>query len=295
MPSKSTILILGATGMLGHSLFTSLSQDKSLTVYGTVRNLKDKKHFSSKLTKRIIGNIDLTDSQSLSAAIQKTKPQVVINCAGLIKQVASSNEVLEVIPINTILPHTLAQMTKACDARLILVSTDCVFSGKKGSYTEADLADCGDLYGQSKLLGEVSNEKHVLTIRTSIIGHELRGGHSLVSWFLNQKGSTTGYAKAIYSGLPTIELARIIRELILPNPKLSGLYHIASEPISKFDLLALIAKIYRKKIALTKSNAPKINRSLNCERFQKVTGYRPKSWQTLVEEMHADYLKSRRS
>lgn len=295
MPSKSTILILGATGMLGHSLFTSLSQDQSLAVYGTVRNPKDKKHFSSKLAKRIIGNIDLTDNQSLGAVIQKIKPQVVINCAGLIKQVASSNEVLKVIPINTILPHTLAQMTKACDARLILVSTDCVFSGKKGLYTETDTADCDDLYGQSKLLGEVSNEKHVLTIRTSIIGHELRGGHSLVSWFLKQKGSTTGYAKAIYSGLPTIELARIIRVLILPNPKLSGLHHIASEPISKFDLLALIARIYRKKIILNKSNTPKINRSLNCDRFQKATGYRPKSWQTLVEEMHADYLKSRRS
>ena len=173
------------------------------------------------------------------------------------------------------------------------MSTDCVFSGKKGSYAETDIADCADLYGQSKLLGEVSNEKHVLTIRTSIIGHELRGEHSLVSWFLKQKGSAKGYTKAIYSGLPTIELARIIRELILPKPKLSGLYHIASEPISKFDLLELIAKIYRKKITLSKSATPKINRSLNCERFQKATGYRPKSWQRLIEEMHADDLKSR--
>ena len=279
--------------MLGHTLFGALSADKSLTVYGTVRNPKSKKLFPAGLAKRIIDNIDLTDSQCLSAVLKKIKPQVVINCAGLIKQVASSNEILEVIPINTILPHTLAQMTKACDARLILVSTDCVFSGKKGSYAETDIADCADLYGQSKLLGEVSNEKHVLTIRTSIIGHELRGEHSLVSWFLKQKGSAKGYTKAIYSGLPTIELARIIRELILPKPKLSGLYHIASEPISKFDLLELIAKIYRKKITLSKSATPKINRSLNCERFQKATGYRPKSWQRLIEEMHADDLKSR--
>lgn len=279
--------------MLGHTLFSALSADKSLSVYGTVRSPKAKKLFPAALAKRIVDQIDLTDSQCLSTVLKKIKPNVVINCAGLIKQVASSNEVLEVIPVNTILPHTLAQLTKACNARLILLSTDCVFSGKKGLYTEADQADCDDLYGQSKLLGEVSNEKHVLTIRTSIIGHELRGGHSLVSWFLKQKGSATGYTKAIYSGLPTIELARIIRELILPKPKLSGLYHIASEPISKFDLLELIAKVYRKKITLSKSATPKINRSLNCERFQKATGYRPKSWQRLIEEMHADDLKSR--
>jgi len=293
MPTKSTVLILGASGMLGHTLFSALSADKSLSVYGTVRSPKAKKLFPAALAKRIVDQIDLTDSQCLSTVLKKIKPNVVINCAGLIKQVASSNEVLEVIPVNTILPHTLAQLTKACNARLILLSTDCVFSGKKGLYTEADQADCDDLYGQSKLLGEVSNEKHVLTIRTSIIGHELRGGHSLVSWFLKQKGSATGYTKAIYSGLPTIELARIIRELILPKPKLSGLYHIASEPISKFDLLELIAKVYRKKITLSKSATPKINRSLNCERFQKATGYRPKSWQRLIEEMHADDLKSR--
>jgi len=293
MPTKSTILILGASGMLGHTLFSTLSADKSLSVYGTVRSPKTKKLFPAALAKRIVDQIDLTDSQCLSTVLKKIKPNVVINCAGLIKQVASSNEVLEVIPVNTILPHTLAQLTKACNARLILLSTDCVFSGKKGSYTEADQADCDDLYGQSKLLGEVINEKHVLTIRTSIIGHELRGGHSLVSWFLKQKGSAVGYTKAIYSGLPTIELAQIIRNLILPNPKLSGLYHIASEPISKFDLLELIAKVYRKKITLSKSNTPKINRSLNCERFQNATGYRPKPWQRLIEEMHADDLKSR--
>ena len=279
--------------MLGHTLFSTLSADKSLSVYGTVRSPKAKKLFPAALAKRIVDQIDLTDSQCLSTVLKKIKPNVVINCAGLIKQVASSNEVLEVIPVNTILPHTLAQLTKACNARLILLSTDCVFSGKKGLYTEADQADCDDLYGQSKLLGEVINEKHVLTIRTSIIGHELRGGHSLVSWFLKQKGSAVGYTKAIYSGLPTIELAQIIRNLILPNPKLSGLYHIASEPISKFDLLELIAKVYRKKITLSKSNTPKINRSLNCERFQKATSYRPKPWQRLIEEMHADYLKSR--
>ena len=292
MPTKLTILILGASGMLGHTLFGALSADKSLTVYGTVRNPKSKKLFPAGLAKRIIDNIDLTDSQCLSAVLKKIKPQVVINCAGLIKQVASSNEILEVIPINTILPHTLAQMTKACDARLILVSTDCVFSGKKGSYAETDIADCADLYGQSKLLGEVSDEKHVLTIRTSIIGHELRGGHSLVNWFLKQKGSVTGYTRAIYSGLPTIELANIIHHLVLPNPKLSGLYQIASEPISKFDLLGLIAKTYQKKVTLTKSSSPKINRSLSYAKFKKQTGYTPKSWVQLVEEMHVDYLRS---
>lgn len=289
MKSKSTVLILGATGMLGNALFRLLSQDPKLIVYGTARNKNAQLEFSKKLSKNLILDVDIEQDQSLLSALSRVKPDVVINCVGLIKQIDSADDVLQAIPINTLLPHRLANLTKQLGARLILVSTDCVFSGKKGNYKESDQPDCTDLYGRSKLLGEIANQKHVLTIRTSIIGHELRGGHSLVNWFLSQKGLVNGYAKAIYSGLPTFEIARIIREFILPNPKLSGLYQIASHPITKFDLLKLIAKTYQKKIQFKKTQFPKIDRSLNYSKFKKATGYKPKSWDRLIQEMHEDY------
>jgi len=292
MKSKKTILILRATGMLGHTLFKSLSKDTQLQVFGTARQKTAKTYFSKELAKRVLVNVDVESDQSLLTVFNKVKPDVIINCVGLIKQVGAANDVLQAIPINSLLPHRLAYLAKQVKARLLLMSTDCVFSGKKGNYKESDQADCTDLYGQSKLLGEIIDQPHVLTIRTSIIGHELRGGHSLVNWFLKQKGVATGYTKAIYSGLPTIELANIIHTLVLPNPKLSGLYQIASEPISKFDLLSLIANTYKKKVALTKASTPKIDRSLSYAKFKKQTGYKPKSWVQLAQEMHDDYKQS---
>lgn len=294
MKKKSTVLILGVTGMLGHTLFRVLTQDKSLHVIGTARNKNAKSLFLNEPGKNILTNIDVLSNSSLTSVLNKTKPDVVINCIGLIKQINEANDTLQAIPINTLLPHRLAILCKEAGSRLILVSTDCVFSGKKGNYKETDRADCNDLYGQSKFLGEIANEKHVLTIRTSIIGHEQRGGHSLVNWFLKQKSSVTGYCKAIYSGLPTVELANIIRDVVLPNVKLHGLYQIASEPISKYDLLQLIAKTYGKKIIISKTNTPKIDRSLSYAKFKKQTGYRPKLWNLLIDEMCADYQQSKK-
>jgi len=292
MKSKKTILILGATGMLGHTLFKSLSKDPQLQVFGTARQKTAKTYFSKELAKRVLVNVDVESDQSLLSVFNKIKPDVIINCVGLIKQVGAANDLLLAIPTNSLLPHRLTYLAKQIKARLLLMSTDCVFSGERGNYKESDQADCTDLYGQSKLLGEIIDQPHVLTIRTSIIGHELRGGHSLVNWFLKQKGTATGYTKAIYSGLPTIELANIIDTLILPNPKLSGLYQISSEPISKFDLLSLIAKTYKKKVTFTKTSTPKIDRSLSYSKFKKQTGYKPKPWAQLVQEMHDDYKQS---
>jgi len=289
MKPKTTVLILGITGMLGSTLFRVLSQDPLLRIYGAARQKSAKTFFPKALAKNIITLGDIESNQSIRALLQKTKPDVVINCIGLIKQLNEANEVLQAIPLNSMLPHRLSLLTKEVGSRLILISTDCVFSGKKGNYKETDRPDCTDLYGQSKLLGEIADEKHVLTIRTSIIGHELRGGHSLVNWFLKQKGSTTGYCKAIYSGLPTAELANILLNTVLANTKLNGLYQIASEPISKYDLLHLIAKSYGKKIVISKANTPKIDRSLSYAKFKKQTGYRPKPWNQLIDEMHSDY------
>lgn len=291
-PKKKTtrILILGASGMLGHTLFQDLGKDKSLQVYGTARQKLAKAWFAPALAKNLLIGVDANQPITIANAIKKVQPDIVINCIGLIKQLGQSNEVMQAIPINTLLPHQLAQWTKEMGARLILMSTDCVFSGKVGNYTESDIPDCADLYGQSKLLGEISDQSHVLTLRTSIIGHELRGGHSLVDWFLSQKKQATAYKQAIYSGLPTIEMAHILKKWVIPNSKLSGLYHLSTLPISKFDLLCLIANTYSKKIILKKSRTPKIDRSLNCKQFIRKTGYMPKDWPTLIEMMHADYV-----
>jgi dTDP-4-dehydrorhamnose reductase len=167
---------------------------------------------------------------------------------------------------------------------LIHVSTDCVFSGSRGNYRESDTSDATDLYGKSKFIGEVSYP-HTITLRTSIIGHELTGNHSLIGWFLAQSGPVKGYTKAIFSGLPTVELARVVRDHVLPNRDLSGLYHVAAEPIDKFDLLNIVAKAYGKDIAIEPDDRVSIDRSLNAERFRAATGYVAPAWPDLIARM----------
>lgn len=279
------ILIFGATGMLGHAVFRVLSNDKRLKVFGTIRSESSKSLFPTALAENLIPNIDIESDDCLKKAFEISQPDVVINCIGIIKQLSDAKDVLKTVPINTLLPYRLAALSKEFGSRLILVSTDCVFSGSKGNYLETDFPDCDDLYGRSKLLGEIVDNENVLTIRTSIIGHELRGGHSLINWFLNQSGSTQGYTKAIFSGLPTNELAEIIRDCISRWPTLHGLYHISAKPINKYDLLNLIATVYDKNIQINKSETVQIDRSLSHQKFHQATGYQAKDWPTLIESM----------
>jgi dTDP-4-dehydrorhamnose reductase len=157
------------------------------------------------------------------------------------------------------------------------MGTDCVFSGAKGMYTEADASDAIDLYGRSKYLGEV-DYSHAITLRTSIIGHELDAARSLVGWFLSKEGSVRGYKRAIFSGLPTVEIARVIRDYVIPYPELQGVYHVSAEPINKFDLLTLVAQVYGKTITIISDEHLVINRSLDSTRFRQATGFAPKSW-----------------
>jgi dTDP-4-dehydrorhamnose reductase len=279
------ILIFGATGMLGHAVFRVLSNDKRLTVFGTIRSESSKSLFPNALADNLIPNIDIESDDCLKKAFEISQPDVVINCIGIIKQLSDAKDVLKTVPINTLLPHRLAALSKEFGSRLILVSTDCVFSGSKGNYLETDFPDCNDLYGRSKLLGEIADNENVLTIRTSIIGHELRGGHSLVNWFLSQNNSAQGYTQAIFSGLPTNELAKIILDCITNWPSLHGLYHVSANPINKYDLLDLIAKVYKKDIHISKNDVVKIDRSLNHEKFSKATSYKAQDWNTLIASM----------
>ncbi|ADE29854.1 dTDP-4-dehydrorhamnose reductase family protein [Rickettsia prowazekii] len=279
------ILILGVTGMLGNSMFRFLTQDSKFNVCATARSNAASLYFSKDLTNKLITNVDVENHDSLVEVLNKTNPDVVINCIGLVKQLADVNDPLKALPINSLLPHRLANLCGLIGSRLIHISTDCVFSGKRGNYKESDFPDCNDLYGRSKFLGEV-DYPHAITLRTSIIGHELASNRSLINWFLSTEGYVKGFTKAIYSGFPTVEFARIIRDFVLPNTELHGLYHVASHPINKFDLLKLVAEIYNKEIEIIPSDELIVERSLDSTRFNSITGYKPPEWRELVKRMY---------
>jgi len=282
---KLKVLVLGASGMLGSTVLRFLARTEDYAVVGSARTSQALTLLPPNLSDRIICGVDADNLDSLARLFATVRPDVVINCIGLIKQLATANEPLEAIPINSLLPHRLARLCAIGGARFIHVSTDCVFSGSKGNYRESDVADAKDLYGLSKYLGEV-NYPHAVTLRTSIIGHELDGAHGLVGWFLTQQGTVRGYARAVFSGLPTAELARVIRDYVIVRPDMCGVYHVSSEPINKYELLSLVARIYGKTIQLVRDEELVIDRSLDSTRFRELTGYAPPAWPQLVQAMH---------
>lgn len=280
------VLILGVTGMLGSAVFRQFSADKRYQVWGTLRNTSGLRHFPAEAQSHLLSNVDVLDHDGLVAVLERVRPSVVINCVGLIKQLADAKDPLSALPINAMLPHRLAKLCALAGARLIHISTDCVFSGRKGLYTEEDMSDAEDLYGKSKFIGELHDLQHAITLRTSIIGHELGSNFSLVDWFLTQDGPVKGYAKAVFSGLPTVELARVIKDYVIPAPELHGLYHVSVAPIDKFELLKLVAEVYEKKIDIVADEQLCINRSLDSSRLCQETGYVPPSWPELIKAMH---------
>jgi len=284
------VLIIGSTGMLGYSLFTNLNDYSELDVYGTARSIKGKEQFFANCADKLFKDVDVHNVKSLENVIATLHPDVVVNCIGLIKQHSISKQHVDAISINSHLPHKLASICDKHNAKLIHFSTDCVFSGQTGDYRENDVPDAQDLYGKSKCLGEVDYEPH-LTLRTSIIGHELSSNVSLIDWFLSQKGKIKGFSKAVFSGLPTCTIARLLAEKILPNSELSGLYQLSVEPIDKFSLLKLVAKFYKKDIEIEESTALCIDRSLNSERLRQEIDFNVPSWGVLISEMYSDYSK----
>jgi dTDP-4-dehydrorhamnose reductase len=281
------ILILGATGMLGHKLMQVLSREHMVT--GTVRReasvLVDHPVFSKM---DILGNISADNLESVRAAIDKVNPDVIINGIGIVKQLPAAQDPLQSITINALFPHQLALICRQKNIRLIHMSTDCVFSGRRGYYSEKDLSDAEDLYGKTKYLGEV-NYPGCLTLRTSIIGRELDTSHGLIEWFMGQEGRTIyGYNTAVFSGLTTLALSEIIREIITLQPRLSGIYQVASEPISKYSLLVLVKKTYRMTISIEPDETVVNDKSLNQEKFKKQTNIKIPSWEYMIEQMHQD-------
>ena len=285
------VLVLGITGMLGNSVFRELSLRDGLEVTGTARSPQARRYFQDVAGAQIMTGIDVLDSDALLMVFGEARPDLVINCVGLVKQLENANDPLVALPINALLPHRLSRICKAMGCRLIHISTDCVFSGKRGSYREQDEADARDLYGMSKYLGELHDAQHAVTLRTSIIGHELNSAHGLVEWFLSQKEGIRGYRKAIFSGLPTVELAHVIADHVMPDPSLRGLYHVSSEPINKFELLTLVKREYRKDIEILPDDELVIDRSLDSSQFRRISGYTPPVWPELIRSMRSNSLR----
>lgn len=272
--------MLGSTGLIGVTVLKVLSEKPSLDVFGTVRS-----ECSALKLKNIFTGVDIQDHSKVLDIFVSIHPDIVINCVGATKHKGDGNQPINAINLNALFPHTLAQICNLIGTRLIHISTDCVFSGKKGSYTECDEPDADDVYGKSKALGEVLYGD-TLTIRTSTIGHELNTNYGLLNWFLSQENKCKGFKNAVFSGLPTVVLAQVIRDYILNNNSLKGLYHIAASPINKYDLLKLIAEVYGKKIDIELNEEFVIDRSLDATKFNLATGFKCPEWRQLIETMH---------
>jgi dTDP-4-dehydrorhamnose reductase len=285
------VLVLGGTGMLGHKLVQRLAA-RDLWIGATIRAASIPK---SPAARASLGNadllfegVDVLDDGPLLDVIADAQPDVLVNAIGIIKQIDAAKDPVAAIAANALLPHRLASLCAKERIRLIHVSTDCVFSGRQGPYSEQSPPDAEDLYGRSKLLGEPSGPG-CLTLRTSIVGRALRGRAGLIEWFIAQRGGTaTGYARALYSGLTTLALADLIGRLIVEHPKLDGLWHVAADAISKYELLALLNRVYGLGISLQRDDAVSIDRRLDGSRFRAMTGYSAPSWDAMIAEMRTD-------
>jgi len=283
---RHKILILGANGMLGHTLFSKLSLNRDLDVYGTIRNNQSIKWFHNK--DKIYTNVYAGDINIFSFILKNLEPEYVINCIGVHRQSDAIKNPIISIKINSLVPHLFAEECEKLGCKFIHFSTDYVFNGKKGMYVEKDIPNPEEIYGKSKLLGEISNKKNSLTIRSSIIGHELGTSLSLVEWFLNQKNKVNGHKNFYTTSITTIEMANIIENYVFYN-NLNGIMHISSEPINKFDILTKISNIYNKPIEIIPDENFICNSTLDSSLFKKLTGYSAPSWDIMLNNMYKDF------
>ena len=284
---RKRILVLGGTGMLGHKLVQYLAREHD--VQCTIRKgFESVSRYGIFQPETTMENVNVENEEDLRRAIQAVEPDFVINAAGIIKQLPSSKDVITTLNVNSILPHRLEEFSGDFGFNLICISTDCVFEGTKGNYREDDPADALDLYGRSKNIGEVAGDK-CLTIRTSIIGRELQSNHSLVEWFLSNRGKhVNGFVNAIYSGFPTVVFADIILDLLRREAPLNGLYHVSSDPINKFELLELVNREFNAGVQIKPFEDFSIDRSLDSSRFRAATGFVPPKWPEMIKRLAAD-------
>lgn len=271
--------------MLGHKVWQACRQrfDTWATVRsrtGLPEDLFDSSH--------LVSGVDAAQLDSVVGVLATVRPDAVVNCVGIVKQSPTADEPVPSLVVNALFPHRVAELCRATGSRLIHISTDCVFSGRKGGYLESDQSDAQDLYGRTKLLGEVASPP-ALTLRTSMIGRELTTAHGLLEWFLSQRGrSVRGFAQALFSGPTTNELARIIGHLLERFPDLTGVYHVSADPIDKYELLCRLNAAYGSGTRIERSDELKIDRSLDSTRFRNVTGWVAPSWDSMIQDLAAD-------
>ncbi len=281
------ILILGGDGMLGHRLLRDLSRSHDVRV--TVRQeTQAYARFGLFSEHNCYGGVDVRMTDQLISVLGDFHPDAVINAVGVVKQRPDGLYAIPNLEINALLPHRVAAICKAVGAQFVHISTDCVFSGRVGGYKEDDEPDPIDVYGHSKLLGEVV-APGCITLRTSIIGRELSRKSSLLEWFLRQRGRVHGYQNAIFSGFTTIELSRVMEKLITRFPESSGIYHVSSNPISKYDLLNLIREKLDLAVELVPDEDFRCNRSLDSTPFRRDFAYVPPPWPAMIDELAADF------
>lgn len=288
--AQKSIVVLGCTGMLGHKLVQTISATTDYHVYGTVRSLNSDRLSqipkNNKVT--IVSDIHADSLTNLENLLAKARPIAVVNCIGIIKQLPEGSQPLPCIKINSLFPHQLAELTKKVGSRLFHFSTDCVYSGIKGHYQETDPTDPQDIYGKSKALGEL-NGPGCFTIRSSIIGPELGSKLGLFEWFCSQKGrSVKGYRKALYTGFTTAAMSQILLMLIEKFPEISGVWNVASTPISKYEILGLINSHLKLGITIEEDQSYAVNRTLDGSKFEKATGFRPPTWEQMISQLAQD-------
>jgi dTDP-4-dehydrorhamnose reductase len=285
------ILVLGGSGMLGHKLFRQLSLRFPET-YATLRQSRNN-YEAGELFKnsRVIDFVDVTDFSILTDIMKRVRPGFIFNCTGITKRRKEADESIQAILINSLFPHKLVEWAGCNSAKVVNFSTDCVFDGHAGNYDEKSPTNASDIYGKTKALGEVKGE-HALTLRSSFIGTELGLGMELLEWFLSQRGTVYGFSNAIYTGLTTLELCRVIENILMNHAGANGLYNVSSEPISKYELLKLIKQKMNLDIEVVPNETVRCDRSLNSTKFRREFNYTPPSWEKMIEELSKDIKES---
>jgi dTDP-4-dehydrorhamnose reductase len=285
---RLTVLVLGARGMLGHMLVRVLSTQHD--VYGTTSARKDDAASLGNILEKEywVDLLDVENWQAVEAAVYRIHPDVVINCIGVVKQKLNAEHIADAIYINSLLPHKLAQLCDVAGIRFIHISTDCVFEGTPGIKQLSNTPNATDVYGTTKRLGEVTYGK-ALTLRTGFVGRQLSGSEGLFEWVYSQREKTiTGFKNAIYSGLTTMALARIIKQVIELNKSLVGLYQVASTPISKFDLISHLNFLWGLGLTIIPDTDFCCDRSLDGSLFSEVTSITIPSWDEMLVEFVKD-------
>lgn len=289
-PESMRVVILGAGGMLGHKCCQALAGH---TVYGTFRGPASAYHGIPEVFANVelIGGVDVLEEAALRDVLERVEPHCVVNCVGIVKQHTDIADPCQAIALNALFPHRLARLCAKLNSRLIHISTDCVFSGDRGRYAQSDPPDAQDTYGRTKALGEtLPNEAAAVTLRTSFIGRELRRpGRGLMEWFLAQEGGhVKGYARSVFSGVTTMEMARVVGRVMEEHAELRGIHQVASTPISKYDLLRLIREQFDLDVAIERAEEPVCDRSLVPSPELQRSGCTPPTWAQMIEEMSRD-------